>query len=54
MCHVWQDFGVDSFNLDDVLQGTVRFTDVLVTSPIVAAHVSEEIKSRLAECHGVA
>lgn len=33
-----QDFGVDSFNLGDVLQGTVRFTDV--TSPIVAAHVS--------------
>ncbi|CAM9433494.1 unnamed protein product [Ectocarpus sp. 12 AP-2014] len=31
------DFGVDSFNLGDVLQGTVRFTDV--TSPIVAAHV---------------
>eukprot|EP00903_Cladosiphon_okamuranus_P022088 g20311.t1 len=31
------DFGVDSFNLGDVLRGIVRFTDV--TSPIVAAHV---------------
>lgn len=32
-----QDFGVDSFNLGDVLRGVVRFTDV--TEPIVAAHV---------------
>ncbi|CAM9817948.1 unnamed protein product [Scytosiphon promiscuus] len=31
------DFGVDSFNLGDVLQGMVRFMDV--TSPIVGAHV---------------
>lgn len=33
-----QDFGVDSFNLGDVLKGVVRFTGV--TSPIDAAHVS--------------
>ncbi|CAM9690456.1 unnamed protein product [Hapterophycus canaliculatus] len=31
------DFGVDSFNLGDVLQGIVRFTDV--TSAVIAAHV---------------
>lgn len=34
---VFQDFLVDSFNLSDVLRGTVRFTGV--TSPIIAGHV---------------
>lgn len=33
-----QDFGVDSFHLDDELQGVVRF--IGIAKPIVAAHVS--------------
>lgn len=33
-----QDFGVDSFHLDDVLSGVVRF--IGISKPITAAHVS--------------